>query len=95
MSMKFVWDRGKASKNEQKHGVRFEEAVTVFVDPHARIFDDEWHSEIEEREIIIGHSNQKRLLLVCFTERQNAVRLISAREATRNERKDYEENVNF
>ena len=77
------------------HGVSFEEALTVFGDPFARIFDDEEHSTPEEkREFIIGHSAQSRLLLVCFTEREVAnVRIISAWKATRKERSDYEDNV--
>lgn len=69
----------------------FEEALTVFGDPLARIHDDPHHSEREGREIIVGHSTQGRLLLVSFTERSGAVRLISARRATRHERKDHEE----
>jgi uncharacterized protein len=75
-----------------KHGVSFEEAITVFADPLARIFEDPEHSETERREIIIGHSNKRNLILVSFVE-DDRVRLISARKATRTERKDYEENV--
>lgn len=81
----------KADANWQKHRVSFEEAVTVFADPLARIHGDPGHSTREEREIIIGHSVKDRLLLVTFAERDGAVRLISARRATRNERNDYEE----
>lgn len=91
--MEFDWDPQKAERNRQKHGVSFEEAETVFVDPLAVIFDDEWHSHNEEREIIIGLSNHNRLLLVCFTERPNTIRIISARETTSKERQDYEENA--
>jgi uncharacterized DUF497 family protein len=70
------------------------EASTVFLDTLARIFLDEEHSDEEEREIIIGHSGRNRLLLVCFTEReQEVIRIITARQATRRERKDYEENA--
>jgi len=87
-----VWDIQKAESNKRKHGISFAEAETVFDDTLAVIFDDEWHSQEEVREIIIGHSDQNRLLLVCFTERANHVRIISAREATLKERKDYEEN---
>jgi uncharacterized DUF497 family protein len=93
MSVRFEWDNRKANSNLQKHRVRFEEAVTVFGDPLAVIFDDELHSIDEIREIIIGHSTDNRLLLVSFTERSQAIRLISARLATPKERKDYEENV--
>ena len=91
MHVRFEWDRHKATINETKHGVSFEEAVPVFNDPLARIFDDPDHSRAEAREIIIGHSKEQRLLVVCFTERGNAVRIFSARKATRAERKDYEE----
>lgn len=92
MSLRFEWDANKALANARKHGVRFEEAVTVFRDPLALIFDDEDHSDEELREIIIGHSERNRLLLVCFTERNDSVRITSARKATRRERRDYEEN---
>jgi uncharacterized protein len=93
--MKFEWDIDKANSNKKKHGVAFEEAETVFTDPLALIFDDEWHLKSEPREIIIGHSDENRLLLVCFTERGNVTRIISAREATKTERRNYEENVYF
>ena len=93
MPLQFEWDPKKAKANEAKHGVSFEEASTVFADPLARIFEDPEHSEKEWREIIIGHSVQKHLILVSFTEMDENVRLLSARKATRTERKDYEENV--
>jgi uncharacterized protein len=89
----FEWDDPKAAANARKHGVSFEESSSVFADPLAVIFDDEIHSAEEHREIIVGHSSQNRLLLVCFVERQGLVRLISARPATVKERKDYEENI--
>jgi len=73
--------------------VTFEEALTVFRDPLARIFDDPDHSSEEPREIIIGHSEQQHLLLVCFTERWGKVRIINARYATKGERRDYEQNT--
>jgi uncharacterized protein len=96
MELKFVWDEDKAASNLKKHKVSFEEARTVFDDPFAVIFDDEDHSIEEHREIIIGHSVQRHLLLVFFTEiAENLIRLFSARKATRKERKDYEENVYF
>lgn len=91
--MKFEWDQAKAASNLKKHGVSFEEAKTVFDNPLAVIFDDEAHSVGEQREIIIGHSRQNRLLLIAFTERSGNVRIISARLATRNEREDYEQNA--
>ena len=92
--MKFQWDPAKATNNVRKHGVSFDEAVTVFKDPLALIFDDTEHSEIEAREIIIGMSTLSRMLLVCFVERhEDIVRIVSARPATRTEKKDYEENA--
>ena len=90
MAIEFTWDPRKAKTNERKHRVGFQEAVTVFVDPLARIHDDPAHSSSERREIIVGHSTQGRLLVVSFTERGKMVRIISARQATRHERKDYE-----
>jgi hypothetical protein len=88
----FEWDATKERENLKKHAVGFEEALTVFADPLARIFDDPDHSDDEPRELIIGHSAKQRLLVVSFTERQSRTRIISAREATTNERRDYEEN---
>jgi len=91
MQLRFEWDERKAVANLSKHDVSFEEAQTVFYNPLACIFDDEGHSADELREIIVGHSNANRLLLVCFTERvPGLIRVISARRATRRERKDYE-----
>lgn len=91
MSLVFEWDADKAAANQKKHRVTFKEAATVFADRLAAIFDDEAHSEEEQREIIIGHSAENRLLLVSFTERAGAIRIISARRATKRERQDYEE----
>ena len=88
----FEWDPAKAAANLRAHGVSFEEAATVFQDPLAKVHSDPDHSESEPREILIGHSAQHRLLLVAFTDRQGKIRLISAREVTRRERRDYEEN---
>jgi uncharacterized DUF497 family protein len=89
--VEFEWDPAKAIANLAKHGVTFEEALTVFMDPTARIHADPDHSEAERREIIVGHSIHQRLLLVSFAERGERVRLISARLATKRERRDYEE----
>ncbi|MGB9181801.1 MAG: BrnT family toxin [Pyrinomonadaceae bacterium] len=92
--MKFEWDKTKATANFKKHKVTFDEASSVFGDPLARIFDDEEHSSRERREIIIGYSIINRLLLVCFTEgTDNSVRIFSARQVTKQERQDYEENT--
>ncbi len=73
MSLQFEWDNQKAAMNLKKHGVKFEEARTVFYNPLACIFDDERHSVSEQREIIIGHSQRNQLLIVCFTERAKGV----------------------
>ncbi len=92
--MKFSWDSRKADSNFRKHGIAFDEAITVFADPLAFIFDDILHSDEEHREIIIGLSSLRRLILVCFVERtEDTIRIISARRATKNEIKDYEKNV--
>jgi len=93
MTPEFEWDAKKAHENLKKHGVAFEEALTVFADPLARIFDDPDHSENERRELIIGHSASQRLLVVSFTEREPRTRIIGAREATVRERGDYEQNT--
>jgi uncharacterized DUF497 family protein len=92
MHLVFEWDQRKARTNLAKHRVSFGEAASVFGDPLARIFADEDHSAEELREIIIGHSTAKKLLLVCFRElAQDRIRIISARRATRGEQLDYEE----
>lgn len=78
MSLEFEWNPKKANANLANHGIDFEEALTVFADPLGRIFDDEEHSENEPREIIIGHSVKRRLILVCFTARGERIRIINA-----------------
>jgi len=93
MSFEFEWDPKKAKANAKKHGVTFEEGTSVFADRLSKIFNDEDHSYDEEREIIIGHSTKQRLILVLFTEVGTRIRIISAREATATERRDYEENA--
>jgi len=95
MNLIFEWDRNKAASNISKHGVSFEEALTVFSDSLARMFDDEDHSVEEHREIVIGHSSQGRLLVVCFTADVESVRIFSGRTATKGERRDYEENIEW
>ena len=89
--MGFEWDQRKARVNLSKHGVSFDEAATIFDDPLYIDFFDPDHSDDEERYIIIGRSQQERLLVVSYTERGNMLRLISAREATRKEQDAYEE----
>jgi len=93
MSQQFEWDAAKAITSAEAHGVTFEEALTVFADPLARIFADPDHSADEVREIIIGRSTQARLIVVAFTDRADRIRIISARETTARERRDYEENT--
>jgi hypothetical protein len=91
MGLRFEWDPQKAETNLKKHGVNFLEASTVFADPLAGIRDDSDHSETEERNIIIGMSKKFRILIVVFTERNDTIRIISSRLATKNERKQHEE----
>jgi uncharacterized DUF497 family protein len=91
MNLRFEWDAHKALTNHIKHSVSFEEAMSVFTDPLARIFDDPDHSAAESREIIVGFSQRQHLLIVCFTERSDSIRIFSARKATKWERQDYEE----
>jgi uncharacterized protein len=93
LSVLFEWHPAKAASNSAKHGVTFEEASTVFADSLARIFDDPGHSADEDREIIVGHSAEQRLLVVSFTARRHWIRIFSARKATRRERRNHEENV--
>lgn len=89
--MTFEWDEQKAAANLAKHDVAFDEATTVFGDPLYVDFYDPEHSGEEQRYLIIGRSQQGRLLIVSYTERANAIRLISARELTPTERERYEE----
>lgn len=92
MTPEFEWDAEKAAENFKNHEVAFDEALTVFADPLANIFDDPDHSAEEQRELIIGHSTAQRLLVVSFSDRGRRTRIISARQATTRERRDYEEN---
>ena len=91
MSLSFEWDPRKAAVNDIKHGVSFEEARTAFADPLGRIVADPRHSPREEREVLIGVTERARLVAVMFTGRDDAIRIISARQVTRKERIDYEE----
>jgi uncharacterized protein len=91
MALRFSWDPRKAVANLRKHGVAFEEASTAFGDPLSITVPDPDHSADEERFVLIGVSNQQRLLVVIHGERsEEEVRLISARLANRRERRDYE-----
>jgi uncharacterized DUF497 family protein len=89
--MEYEWDENKAATNLSKHGVSFVEARTVFDDPLYVDFYDPDHSQGKHRFIMLGESTQGRLLFVSYLERNNAIRLISAREATLSERKAYEQ----
>jgi len=89
-SVRFEWHRAKAEENVRKHGVSFDEAVTVFYDPLSATFNDEEHSADEVRLITVGYSARGRLLVVAHTERGASVRIISARRATARERKRHE-----
>lgn len=91
--MEFEWDPRKAASNLVKHEVSFEEAATVFGDPLGRIVRDRRHSSDEERLVPLGMSQDWRLLAVMYVERGGAVRIISARETTRPERRDYEKAI--
>jgi hypothetical protein len=91
VSYYFEWDPEKGVANFRKHGVSFEEATTVFGDPMAMNMPDPDHSLNEERFVLLGLSHRLRLLVVAYAERGTRTRLISAREATRKERRQYEE----
>lgn len=92
----FEWNADKAAANLKKHGVSFAEAVTVFEDDHAYVQDEEFHSDEEMRQIIIGYSARNRLLIVSFISRaSNFIRIITARAVTLRERKVYEEKQRF
>ncbi len=90
--LKFEWDNEKAGQNEQKHEVTFEEAATVFGDPLSLTIPDASHSLDEERFVTLGLSSNERLIVVIHLDMgDEAIRLISARPATRKERKSYEQ----
>ena len=91
MGYVFDWDPEKAESNLRKHGVSFDEASTVFGDPLALLMIDPDHSAKEERYVLLGISLRQRLLVVAFAERPPMTRIISARRATRTERRKYEE----
>ena len=89
--MEFEWEAGKAAANLQQHDVSFEEALTVFGDALASTIPDPDHSLGEHRFVTVGLASSQRLIVVCHTERSDRIRLISARQANRRERKAYEE----
>ena len=86
----FEWDANKARTNLVKHAVSFQEATTVFGDSVSITIPDPAHSQAENRFIVLGRSHQSRILVVVHTERGDNIRIISARPASRRERKDYE-----
>lgn len=88
-----IWDQDKANNNIKKHSISFEEAVTVFGDPLAVTIFDPDHSVGEFRFLTIGQSKSQKLLVISHTERENEIRLISARLASKQERKNYESGV--
>lgn len=89
--MIYEWNAGKAAANWRKHGVSFEEASTVFLDPLAMTFSDPDHSPEEHRETTIGDTKRQRVVFVSHCERGKRVRIVNARLATRAERRQYEE----
>lgn len=91
--MIYEWDATKAKINRRDHGVSFEEAATVFLDPLAVTYPDPEHSDEENREITIGHSVKQRILFVSHCQRRDRIRIIGARKATRKERKQHEEGI--
>lgn len=91
MYLAFEWDESKAQANEAKHGVSFDEARTVFNDPSSITIHDPDHSQVEDRFVDIGISASGRILVVCYTDRSDRIRIISSRQATRTERIGYEE----
>ena len=93
--IEFEWSTAKARANLKKHGVSFEEAQSVFYDEYARQFDDEAHSDKEERFILLGLSCSLKILVVvhCYKDKDNIIRLISARKATKTETNIYKEHL--
>ena len=87
--LRFEWDETKAASNLQKHGISFDEALSVFADEMALTFHDPDHSDMEERQRTYGFSKKGRLLVVVHTDRHNQIRIISARKATRYEKNIY------
>jgi len=93
--LRFDWDEQKNKSNRTKHGIWFEEAQSIFNDPHGRLFNDPEHSDDEDRFILIGMSSAARILVVVHCDRESdfVVRIISARKATRKEVRFYEEGI--
>jgi len=90
MGLKFEWDRRKAASNSKKHGVSFEDAATAFGDPLSVTIHDPKHSIDEDRFLLLGETQDKKLVVVAHTDRNDTIRIISARPATGREREEYE-----
>ncbi len=93
MGLVFEWSSDKAARNKEKHGVTFGEAATAFADPLSLTIEDPLHSTSEQRLVLLGMSSRSRLLVVVHTEREGTIRIISARVASRRERRQYEEDT--
>ena len=93
MKIKFEWDKNKNATNKKKHKISFEEARTVFYDENAILFFDEEHSDEEERYILLGYSENLKMLVVCncYIQNKEVIRIYSARKATKNEQRYYDE----
>jgi uncharacterized DUF497 family protein len=93
MKIKFEWDENKNAINKKKHKISFEEARTVFYDENAILFFDEEHTDAEERYIMLGYREKLKMLVVCdcYIQSRETIRIYSARKATKNERKYYNE----
>ena len=91
--MEFIWNHSKAASNLRRHGISFHEAATVFSDPLSKTVYDPDHSVEENRYITVGISHCGRILMVAHSEQNDHIRLISARELTRRERRQYEEGI--
>jgi len=91
--MRFEWNDNKAESNALKHGITFEEAVTVFADPYLLFTEDSKHSQGEEREWAIGEAENSSIVVVVFTMRGKQIRIISARKATKKECQRYESGI--
>jgi len=91
--VRFSWDAKKAQSNVRKHGISFDEALSVFDDVHARLIPDPDHSQEEERFVLLGLSHASGILTVvhCYRDEQNIIRIISARKSTKFEEKQYKE----
>jgi len=90
MSLEFEWDREKARRNVEKHRISFEEAATVFGDPFSLTIEDPSHPDYEVRFVTVGETVEHKMVVVVHTDRGQSIRIISARRATRQERRAYE-----